>query len=330
MRFLIATVGHQDLERHHPARAARLLQQRLADDAFEHEGELGADLALLVGGEHVDDAVDGLRGRVRVQRREGEVTGFRDAERGLDGLQVAHLADEHDVRVLAERRAQRAGEAERVGVHFALVDQAALVLVDVLDRVFDRDDVLAPLGVDLVEHRGQRRRLAGARGTGHQHQPAGPFCQLRDDGRQPEFVELADPLRDEPVDGGHGAALVEHVAAEPADAADAEGEVQLHRLLEALLLGVGADAVDQLLGLGGVHRWQVQALELPVDAHLRRRVGRDVEVRALQIHRRLQQFGQSGHESRSCKRYTARGYRTRQRFPVKESTEPTRRIERTR
>ena len=59
---------HQDLQRHDAPAAARLRQQRLTDDAFEHERELRADLRLLVRREHVDDAVDRLRRGVRVQR----------------------------------------------------------------------------------------------------------------------------------------------------------------------------------------------------------------------------------------------------------------------
>ena len=39
--------------------------------------------------------------------RERQVPGLGDAQRRLDRLEVAHLADEHDVGVLAQRRAQR-------------------------------------------------------------------------------------------------------------------------------------------------------------------------------------------------------------------------------
>ena len=89
--------------------------------------------------------------------------GLGDAQRRLDRLEVAQLADEDDVGVFAEGGAQRLREALRVLMHFALVDQAALVLVHELDRVLDGEDVLVPLGVDLVDHRRQRRRLAASR-----------------------------------------------------------------------------------------------------------------------------------------------------------------------
>ncbi|HLZ36234.1 MAG TPA: hypothetical protein VKP64_00420, partial [Mycobacteriales bacterium] len=61
-------------------------------------------LLLLVRGEEVDDAVDGLLRVGRVQRRQHEVTRLRGGERGLHGLRVAHLPDEDDVGVLAHRR----------------------------------------------------------------------------------------------------------------------------------------------------------------------------------------------------------------------------------
>ena len=80
-----------------------------------------------------------------MQGAEHEMAGLGRSERKTDGLEVAHFADQHDVRVLAQRRAQRLAEPERVAVHLALVDQAALRLVHELDRVLDRDDVLGRL-----------------------------------------------------------------------------------------------------------------------------------------------------------------------------------------
>ena len=122
-------------------RAVGPRQQRLADDAFEHHRQLGADLRLLVRREDVDDAVDRLRRRVRVQRGERQVAGLGHAQRRLDRLEVAHFTDVDDVGIFAQRRAQRLGEPERVAQHLALVDEAALVRVEVLDRILDRQDV---------------------------------------------------------------------------------------------------------------------------------------------------------------------------------------------
>ena len=106
----------------------------LAEDPLQHERELGPDLRLLVGGEDVDDAVDGLGRGVGVQGAEGEVAGLGDPQGRLDRLEVAHLADQHHVRVLAQGALEGVGEGVGIGVQLALVDDAALVLMEELDR----------------------------------------------------------------------------------------------------------------------------------------------------------------------------------------------------
>ena len=160
--MLTADVDDQHLERR-DAPAADLLAQRLRDDAAQRLGQHRADLRLPVGRELIDDAVDGGRRGRRVQRAEHEVAGLGGLDRDRDRLEVAHLADQHDVRILAQRRAQRVLERVGVRVDLALVDQAALVLVDELDRILDGDDVVAAVLVDVVDHRAQRRRLAASR-----------------------------------------------------------------------------------------------------------------------------------------------------------------------
>ena len=70
--------------------------------------------------------------------RQHQVTGERGLDRDLRGLVVADLADQHDVRVAAQDRAQRGGERQPgLRVHLHLVDAGQ----PVLHRVLDRDDV---------------------------------------------------------------------------------------------------------------------------------------------------------------------------------------------
>ena len=80
-----------------------------------------------------------------MERGEDRVAGLRRGQRGHDRLEVAHLAEEDHVGVLAQRAAESLGEADRVRAELALVDDALLVLVQELDRVLDRDDVVGPL-----------------------------------------------------------------------------------------------------------------------------------------------------------------------------------------
>ena len=139
------------------AAAARLPEQRLRYHGAQRLGKHAAHHFLLGRGEHVDDAVDRLGRGTRMHRREHEVTGFRGREREPDRLEIAHLSNEHNVRILAQRRPQRRAEAERVAVDLALVDEAVPALMQKFDRILDRDDVIRPGAVDVVDHRGECR-----------------------------------------------------------------------------------------------------------------------------------------------------------------------------
>ena len=107
---------------------------------------------------------------LRVQRREDEMAGLGCGQRGRDGLEVAHFAEEDHVGVLTERAAKRVGEPGRIDADLALVDDAALVLMEELDWILDRDDVIGADPVDLVDHRRKRRRLTRARRAGEENE----------------------------------------------------------------------------------------------------------------------------------------------------------------
>ena len=124
-----------------------------------------------------------------MQRGEGQVAGFGDAQRHLDRFEVTHFADEHDVRVLTKCGAKSGTERMRVGGDLALIDDAVLVIVKKLDRVFDRQDVVVTIDIDLVDHRRERRRFTRTGRTGHEYQAARLLAQIRNDRRQAESVK---------------------------------------------------------------------------------------------------------------------------------------------
>ena len=66
---------------------------------------------------------------------------------------------------------------------------AELVEVQHLDRVLDRDDVHFAVVVDVVDHAGERGRLAGPGRAGDQHQPARLERERREHRRQAEVLE---------------------------------------------------------------------------------------------------------------------------------------------
>jgi len=77
-------------------------------------------------------------------------------ERDGYSLEIAKLADEHDVRILAQRCTQSALERCRVHSHLTLRNDAALVDVHEFDRVFDGDDVIITRAIHQVDKSAKR------------------------------------------------------------------------------------------------------------------------------------------------------------------------------
>ncbi len=228
----------QHLDHRPPPLAVGGRHQLLGDDGLEVQRQVHPHLAMTVGREEVDDPLQRLVGVVRVQGRQAQVAGLGEGHGVVHGLPRAHLADHDHVRRLAQGVLQRHLEGVGVQPHLALGDDAALVLVDVLDRVLDGDDVPGGVLVAVADHRRQRGGLAGAGGADEDHQAALGQRQLLEDFRELQLFQGRDVGLDPAQYHAHQVALVEGTDPEAADAAGADGEVALMVLGEiaALLL----------------------------------------------------------------------------------------------
>ena len=173
-----------------------------------------------------------------------------------------------------------------------------------------------------MDDRREGGRLARAGRTGDEYETARTVADVFDDCRQTELAEAEDLVGNLAVDGGGGAALIEDVGAEAGQPFDAEREVELQVLLEAMLLRigerpllgagegkpgfefhdvtaavardqrerVGEDRVGELFRLRRSEHRHVERRELAVDANLRGGVGRDVQIRAAALDHRFQKL----------------------------------------
>ncbi len=197
------------------------------------------------------------------------MAGVGRLERRVEGFLVPDFADQDHVGVLPEHVAERGAEREGVAPDFALRDVRHLVPMEELDRVLDGDDVDATVAVDVVEHRRERGRFAGAGDARDQHHAARLERHLLEHLGEHQLLDGADLVRDGPEGKGQGPALLIDVGSEPADTRHADGEVGFLLLGEFLDLARRHDLLGEVLQLLGADRLHRKGLEIAVHPHRR-------------------------------------------------------------
>ena len=174
---------------------------------------------------------------------------------------------------------------------FTLVDQAFLALVDKFDRILNGQDVGVIVGVDVIDHRRQRRRLARSGRAGHQNQPTRVAGDFLEEFGAAQILQRQDLGGNGPEHRRRAPVLIEGVDAEAGDAWQFEREVALQEFLVIAALLVVHDVVDQRVYFLGVQRRHVDAADVAIDADHRRQAGAEMQVRGFVLEREGQEFG---------------------------------------
>ena len=240
-------VDHEDFVDGDASATVLTFEQKLCNHAAQRGGEHGANLRLLVGRKDIDHAVDSLARVVGVQGSENEQARLRGGQGERDCLQIAHLPDQHDVRVFAQSRLQTCREIDRVLRHLALGDDAVFVRVNELDRLFNRHDMPGEVRVDVVHQRGQRRALAAAGRARHEDQAAPQMSEFLDHRRQTEFVEGGNARRNQPEHRTESVHLLEIIATKAVVRVHLVGEVEIPFFMETLPIFRRADFAQHVV-----------------------------------------------------------------------------------
>ena len=196
--------------------------------------------------------------------------GLGGLQRRLGALGIAELADQDHIWVLAQRPAQSCEVGVGVDPDLALVDDAVVVLVEDLDRVFDGDDVLPARLVDVIDDRGEGRRLAGAGRAGDEHEPSVLVGHRLDARRHPQVLEARNVLWDDAERERDRAPLAKGIDAETRQIPTRVGAVELSGLVEGFaprgrqLRDDGERGFEVCIG---ERRVVCERRELPVAAH---------------------------------------------------------------
>ena len=206
------------------------------------------------------------------------MAGVRRHQGRAHGLEVADLAHQDDVGVLAQDVLEPVVERAGVEADLALMDDRHPVEMEELDRVLDRDHVARGGAVDGVDHRRQRGGLARAGAAGDQDEAARREREIPHHRGQLQLLDGRHLDRDVPQGDRGSAALHENVGAEPPQPRDSEGEVDLAVGREVEPLLVAQELVADGAQLLRVRRGVLERRQDAVHAHDRRRADLEVEV----------------------------------------------------
>ena len=179
----------------------------------------------------------------------------------------------------------------RIGVHphLAVGDDAALVLMHVLDRILDRHDVAARLLVAVADHRRERGGFARTRGPHHDHQAALGHDHVLQYVREPEVLDPGNGGGDHPQHDTDVRLLDERIDAEPPYARGVDREVAFLARFELGSLPVVHDRAGEVDGVRGCERLVRDGRHLAVDLDRRGKAHGDEEVGGSPRHHQPQQ-----------------------------------------
>ena len=86
-----------------------------------------------------------------------QVTRFGRSEGQANGLKIAHFPYQNNIGIFPQRGSQRFRKPQCVAVHLALINQAALTVMNKLNRILDRQDMILAAVVYVIDHCGKRR-----------------------------------------------------------------------------------------------------------------------------------------------------------------------------
>ena len=228
----------------HDAFADGTRSKPLTDDCLQTFGNALANGIALFQREHIQNTADTLSGVFRVERREDQVAGFGGGESRFECLAVSHFTDHDDVGVLSEGVDESGVEAGGIQSDFALLEEGAVVLERVFDRIFDGDDVLFGRVVDVVQHGGHGCGFTGTSCTRHKDDAVAETGDLLEDFRKVDFLNGWRSALNVTERISGIAALTVEVDTETADAFLFPREVEVAFLLVDVEAAFGNDLLE--------------------------------------------------------------------------------------
>ncbi len=92
-----------------------------------------------------------------MQRPKDQVAGLGGFEGNINGFAIAHFTDQQDVGIFPQTGLERVRKLTGVNTDLSLAHQRFLAVMHKFNRIFNRDNVLGVIFVDVINHCSQRR-----------------------------------------------------------------------------------------------------------------------------------------------------------------------------
>ena len=113
--------------------------------------------------------------------------------------------------------AQTAGKIREILAELTLVEERLLVRVQKLDRIFQGQNMNFLRQIELVQHRGERRRLSAPGGARDENDPVLLLDHFLENRRQPELFQRGNIRLKLPHHDGLPAVLLENIHSKPGE-----------------------------------------------------------------------------------------------------------------
>jgi len=156
------------------------------------------------------------------------------------------------------------------------------------DWVFNRQNVVWLVVVDVIDHRREGGRFTRACWSGNQHDSSGMHRHVLENRRRAQIIKRQNLGGDDSEHGGRAAILVVCVDAKAGELWNFEGKIGLKKFFIVLALLVIHDVVHHAIDVFMGQRRHVDTLDVAIDTNHRRHTARQVQVGGIVLYRERQ------------------------------------------
>ena len=181
---------------------------------------------------NVDNTVDSCGCTDGMQRGKYKVTCLGCGYGCGNRIEVTHLSDEDNIRVFTKCGTKCISITICIHTNFTLVDDRFLVLMQVLDRVLQCNDMMTVIFINFIDQRSQRCRFTTTCRSCYQDQSSLFIYQVNNGWRQPQTFRFRNFCIDQTDYESHGAFLLKYVYTESSMSRDRIREIRLSCLIK--------------------------------------------------------------------------------------------------